>query len=542
MEMLFYPITLFVFCGIFATGTYVVSQNHPKEIRLFILPFTGFLLWMGSYLFPLVAPFLSISSSPAQGMLSSGMQIGSLLSALVMTLGLMVFVGEYPISRLTVKQKRITTFIGVVLILVITFLMLRTDIIVYQNNSLSSLELNVGSGFGILTTLVTISYGVIFALLGNSLFRTSNTKQKNIAGLLLIIVFSGFLTPYISMHIIPLLSGSVEFTWWGLSGPFLGAIIFIYSLFTQQLFDLKITGINLILFGMAVLLMGITVTSNSGIAFVFNLFILVIFGILAFFLIYEFLLEKRRKEKIESANTRLSEMIDAKENFLRLTSYQLKTPLSGIQEYLNLLLKSPAEEYGYPQEVRPYLEKAYINYQRLNAIVEDISIANKISTGHWKLHLNQNLNLLDIINQTIEYNQFLSQEYEVSVQKNMPSHISALTGNENLLFKAINNIVRNGIIYGDTSLEVQITERNDEVIIQITDDGMGITPEEIETVYQRFRRAQRAEQKHPDGSGIGLYIARAIIEKHEGSLKVSSDGRGEGTNVTITLPLNGPNE
>ncbi|MFB6225262.1 MAG: sensor histidine kinase, partial [Candidatus Paceibacteria bacterium] len=350
----------------------------------------------------------------------------------------------------------------------------------------------------------TILYAIIFTALITSLKEVSSSTQKRGGILLLLVIFTGFSTPYISTIILPLFTGFLQFTWWGLLGPLIGGMIFMYALFTQNIFDLKIAGIDLLLLAMAFVLMSITVSSSSVVAFGFNLLTLIIFGILAFFLIHELLLEKQRQHQIAEANQTLSETVDAKENFLRLTSHQLRTPLSSIEGYLNMLLKSPAEEYGYPAEVRTYLEKAHINYQRLNSIVEDISVANKISTDHWNMHTEPNLDPLQIVHEVVEYNQYVAKEHDVSITKNIAPEDISLEGNQSLLFEALDNLVRNSIIYGSTSVEIRVKIKDDALHIKIIDDGIGITEEEMSVVYQRFQRADRAEREYPDGSGIGI--------------------------------------
>jgi len=534
MNTLFYIGTILVFYCLLMGGIFIVSRPEQNSTRLFILPLSGFILWLSAYLLPLLAPVLPIEKSFLSAY-TSEIYGWNAIGALILAVGLILFAGEHPIRYFSFHQKKRIALSGLGIVLLFGFLIFRTNIIFQER--LLDLQLDIGQGYGLFTSVLTVLYAIVFVILGLSLKTNLASHHKNTVLFLFTVIFTGFSTPYISTHILPLFTGVLEFTWWGLTGPSVGGIIFIYALCTQNIFNFKIVGADMLLLAMSLVLMSLTLSSNSAIVFGFNFLTLIIFGILAFFLIHELLLEKHRQHKISEANQTLAETVNAKEHFLRLTSHQLRTPLSNIEGYLNILLKSPTEEYGYPAEVRTYLEKAHINYQRLNSIVDDISITNKISTNHWSVHTDPHVNIPQIINEIVDYNHYLAQTYNVSITKNFSSVISEPEGNKTLLFVALDNLLRNSIMYGSTSVEIRVKPKEHSLYIKIIDDEIGITEEEMNAVYRQFQRADRAEREHPDGSGIGVYIAKAIIEKHEGSLDIYSNGAGKGTVVTIILPL-----
>jgi len=523
--------TLLVFYLILAFGVAIVAHSkNALMLRTFLLPFLGFLIWVSTRLFPL----LQTSSNLTGDVYAELLYAFSLVGTLFLAFGLVVLAYVFPKRRLSWELLRSLLWGGVAILLGVSVGILATDFVVSEATVVDTkYAVTTGTWYGGYVLLLTALYVWMFITLGQSLQAGQNVNQVRF---FMGSIFLGLLGLYLT-DVLPLLfQTSALLPYWGFLTTALAGAIFVYAIIRHRLFNLKQASINLLLLGMGVALVWMTMASESLIVFGFNLLVLLIFGILAFFLIHELVEEHERKRKIRKANNRLSEAVDAKEQFLRLTSHQLRTPLKAIEGYMDMLLDAPTEEYAYPSSIRPYLEKAYLNYQRLDSIVEDISVANQISTGNLHLDPKESFDLRELLLDVCQYNSYFASEHDVNLTKTFPQKEVPFEGREKLLFEAFHNLLHNAIIYGSSSVQISLREKQNTVVIKFIDDGMGITEEEHDLLGQRFRRPKRAEERHPDGSGLGVYIAQTIIETHHGSLEFHSEGKENGSVVTVTLP------
>ena len=102
--------------------------------------------------------------------------------------------------------------------------------------------------------------------------------------------------------------------------------------------------------------------------------------------------------------------------------------------------------------------------------------------------------------------------------------------------EAIGNIISNATLLGNGDVRIVFTENEKFFEMDVYDNGIGLTDEEFSLLGKRFRRGSRAIQKHPDGLGLGVYIAQVILEKHGGNLHFNSDGVNKGTRVHLVIP------
>jgi signal transduction histidine kinase len=113
-----------------------------------------------------------------------------------------------------------------------------------------------------------------------------------------------------------------------------------------------------------------------------------------------------------------------------------------------------------------------------------------------------------------------------------------VNGDRPKLKAAFSNLIHNAITYTERSVEISCVNQENGVQVTIADDGIGIIEDEQSILFERFERGDKAYQRNPDGSGLGLYLAKQIIELHDGSIHIQSEGRGQGTTVRVWLPVN----
>lgn len=227
----------------------------------------------------------------------------------------------------------------------------------------------------------------------------------------------------------------------------------------------------------------------------------------------------------------------AKDELLSLASHQLRTPATGVKQYLGMVLQGFAGDISDPQ--RKMLEKAYDSNDRQLRIINEILHLAKIGAGRIVLSKQPtNLSELaaDIVNEQMP--DIKSAEHTVNLRlRKKPLIINA---DPHMLRMAIENLVSNAIKYTPSGGEIEVStrKRKSSALISIKDTGVGVKPEDIDKIFQQFSRLPNEMSQQVGGTGIGLYLAKHLVELHGGQITVDSTP-GKGSTFTISLPLKG---
>jgi len=245
--------------------------------------------------------------------------------------------------------------------------------------------------------------------------------------------------------------------------------------------------------------------------------------------------------ELEMDNRRLEELESAKSKFVAVTAHQLRTPLSAIKWTFEIILGGKLGVIN--DEQKEFLTKGFESAQRMIYIVNDLLHVDNIDVDKLKLNIEKiNLNsLLESVG--FEFtNQSISKEISFKIKKPAKS-LPDIEGDQVRLRIVLENLLDNAINYtpkgGKVVLSVSDAKLNTAgavIEIIVTDSGIGI-PESVKSkIFGKFFRAENAIQIEPNGTGVGLFISKDIIEKHGGSLWYESSV-GKGTSFHITLPL-----
>lgn len=220
--------------------------------------------------------------------------------------------------------------------------------------------------------------------------------------------------------------------------------------------------------------------------------------------------------------------------FVSDASHELKTPLSSIKLMADSIMQNPDISMEY---VREFLADMNNEVDRLNRIVNKLLYITKMDTYHEDDNKNFELVSLNDIVSGIEKNlQPLAKKDDITLVFTTPGEIF-LMANKDVLWQGIYNIVDNAIKYTDADGYVLVTmeQKNNQVIIEVRDTGVGISSEEIDKIFDRFYRVDKARARSTGGTGLGLAIALGAIRYHGGQIDVKSE-LGKGSSFTITLP------
>jgi PAS domain S-box-containing protein len=231
--------------------------------------------------------------------------------------------------------------------------------------------------------------------------------------------------------------------------------------------------------------------------------------------------------------THFREAEEIKSTFISVISHELKTPVALIKGYVSTLRR---EDAMWDREiVKDSLAVIEEEADRLTDLIENLLDASRLQAGALKIHLNE-VDLEGLVSQTSERFRTQSDRHTISVE--FPRNFPVILGDENRLEQVISNLISNAIKYSGDGGEIRISGQvlPQQVIICVSDQGPGISAGDIPHVFDRFYRAVEAS-KTTKGAGLGLYLARAVVEAHGGRIWVDPQP-GIGARICFSLPRN----
>ena len=227
-----------------------------------------------------------------------------------------------------------------------------------------------------------------------------------------------------------------------------------------------------------------------------------------------------------------------KDEFISVVSHELRTPLTSIKGSLGLLVSETAGDL--PEKVRQMLAISYQNSERLELLINELLDMSKIQSAESSLHL-EPLNVSELIDKAVVYNQGYAEKYGVSLLCQQTDNLAIyVKGDENRLIQALSNFISNAIKYSPKEAPVVISASNNdnEVRVSISDSGPGIPLEFQDRLFDKFTQADSSDRRQVGGTGLGMTITKAIIEKHGGKVGFDSTP-GQGATFYFELPITG---
>jgi PAS domain S-box-containing protein len=230
--------------------------------------------------------------------------------------------------------------------------------------------------------------------------------------------------------------------------------------------------------------------------------------------------------------TRFREADEIKSTFVSVISHELKTPVALIQGYAETLLRKDAR--WDPRTREESLEVILEEADRLHHLIDNLLDASRLEAG--KLPLEREPLFVDTLAERV-VERFRTQTDVHDIEVEFPSDFPDIEGDPRRLEQVLNNLLSNAIKYSPEGGRIEITGRStdEEVVVTVTDQGVGIPFEEQPHIFESFFRGSREYQQQTAGAGLGLYLAKAIVEAHGGQIWVESNP-GEGASFSFALP------
>ncbi|MFH2095920.1 MAG: ATP-binding protein [Bacteroidota bacterium] len=230
---------------------------------------------------------------------------------------------------------------------------------------------------------------------------------------------------------------------------------------------------------------------------------------------------------------KLKETEKYRKEFLGNVSHELKTPIFNIQGYILTLIDGGLED---PNVNKKYLAKAEKSIERLISIVEDLEAISKIESGELELKY-ESFDILKLAGEVFESIEIRAQTKGISLEfGNIFSDPVMVYADRQQIFQVLNNLVSNSINYGNEKGKtmIEIFDMDKHILVEVTDDGVGIPEESIPRIFERFYRVDKSRSRDQGGTGLGLAIVKHILEAHNQKINVRSRP-GKGSSFAFTL-------
>jgi signal transduction histidine kinase len=399
---------------------------------------------------------------------------------------------------------------------------------------------SVAPGMGLFALVAVVSIPIGVYILIRKYLGSEGVVRRQFGNLLLgviimfacIIIFNFiFPTFFQNTRLIPL---SALFTF-----PFV--FFTFYAIHRNRLFNIKVTGTALLVFTLSVVTFVEVIFSNT-LALILlrsSIFILVlVFGIN---LIRGVLREVEQREHIEklakeleSANVRLKELDQLKNEFLSVASHQLRAPITAIRGYVANVLDG---SYGaLPDYLKDPLGVVQESTRVMVSSIEDYLNVSRIEQGRMKYEMAP-VDVTAVAKRATDELAPLAQAKGLTLTFTESPSVT-VTADFGKIKQVFTNLIDNAIKYTQQGgVTVSITTDDKVVRFMTSDTGVGIAPDEIGHLFEKFTRARDANQVNTTGTGLGLYVAKSLVEGQGGTIRIESDGVGKGSRFIVELPL-----
>jgi len=240
------------------------------------------------------------------------------------------------------------------------------------------------------------------------------------------------------------------------------------------------------------------------------------------------------KQNLNKSYEELKSLDKFKDEFINISAHELKTPLTPIIGYIDLMLgdkKSKMDELE-----REQLHICLRNAVRLKNLVGDITDISKLETKAMKFNMKP-VKVEDIINGVTQDLMPDAEKKQINIAANIPPDLPLINADPERLTQALSNLVENAIKFTDKGgVTISAEKQKNEILVKVEDTGIGIAKKSRDKLFTKFFQADMSPSRRVQGTGLGLVICKEIIESHGGKVRVEIKGLGKGSVFSFTLP------
>lgn len=240
-------------------------------------------------------------------------------------------------------------------------------------------------------------------------------------------------------------------------------------------------------------------------------------------------------EKLKIANEQLKALDKARAEFISIASHQLRTPPATIKWYLGAILNG---DFGIlADDLKAALQRTNVTNEAQIATIDDLLNASRIERGKLEFFFEEN-SLEPVVDALIEQMTPLATMKKLALEYTPPkSALPKILMDKEKIRQVINNMIDNAIKYSKTgTIKVSLKQEGENLVVKVSDNGKGISSQELKTIFEKYSRGHDSVT-HATGLGLGMYVAKVIVEQHTGVIWAESEGVGKGSTFCFSLPI-----
>lgn len=240
-------------------------------------------------------------------------------------------------------------------------------------------------------------------------------------------------------------------------------------------------------------------------------------------------------KELRASNAQLQRLDEAKDEFVSMASHQLRTPLTSVKGYISMVLEGDAGTISDAQ--RHLLNEAFTSSERMVHLINDFLNVSRLQTGKFMVD-RRAIDLAKVTGQEVDSLKTTAGAHDLKLKYRKPSHFPILYIDEGKIRQVIMNFIDNAIYYSSefSTITVELVVEDSDAVLRVHNEGIGVPESEKAHLFTKFFRATNARKQRPDGTGVGLFLAKKVITSHGGSM-VFESAPNEGTTFGFRLPI-----
>ncbi|HTH72699.1 MAG TPA: HAMP domain-containing sensor histidine kinase, partial [Candidatus Pristimantibacillus sp.] len=223
-----------------------------------------------------------------------------------------------------------------------------------------------------------------------------------------------------------------------------------------------------------------------------------------------------------------------KDDFISMASHQLRTPLTSVKGYVSMVLDGDGGKINETQ--RKLLTQSFLSSQRMVYLISDLLNVSRLKTGKFIIEPVES-NLANVISEEVDQLVETVKSRDLELTYHKPEHFPVLMFDETKIRQVIMNFIDNAIYYTPAGghINVYLVDKPGTIELTVVDDGIGVPKREQHHLFSKFYRAGNAKRARPDGTGLGLFMAKKVIVSQGGAVIFRSE-EGKGSTFGFTFP------
>ena len=240
-------------------------------------------------------------------------------------------------------------------------------------------------------------------------------------------------------------------------------------------------------------------------------------------------------EEIRKSNQQLQRLDEAKNEFISMASHQLRTPLTSIKGYLDMVLQGDLGKVSATQ--RSVLSEAFVSSERMVTLINDFLNISRLQTGKFVIE-GRDGDLKEVIREQISMLKVVAKQHDIEIALKIDPKVPRMQIDTDKMRQVTLNFIDNAIYYSKpgSTIKVSLVRNKNQVEFNVKDTGIGVPKSEQDQLFSRFFRATNARQRRPDGTGVGLFLAKKVVTLHGGEITFKSE-EGKGSTFGFRMPI-----